>query len=63
MDSWFVAFAPPAHPKLLLAARLERVPAGGTGVTAAHVVQQVLLECAAENARTSNGTIAACRQP
>ena len=56
MDSWFVAFAPPTRPKLLLAARLERVPMGGTGVTAAHVVREVLLGC-------SNGTIAACREP
>lgn len=54
MDSWFVAFAPPTRPKLLLAARLERVPMGGAGLTAAHVVREVLLGC-------SRGTVAACR--
>lgn len=43
MDSWFVAFAPPTNPKLLVAARLERVPQGGP-LTAAAVVREVLLE-------------------
>jgi len=42
MDSWFVAFAPPAHPTLLVAARLESVPHAGP-VNAAAVVREVLL--------------------
>lgn len=63
MDSWFVAFAPPTHPKLLLAARLERVPLDGAGLTAAHVVREVLLGCASRDSRAKSGTVDACRQP
>jgi len=42
MDSWFVAFAPPTDPKLLVAARLERVPMDRS-LTAAMVVREVLV--------------------
>jgi len=63
MDSWFVAYAPPTHPKLLIAARMERVPMGGTGLTAAQVVREVLLDCAGKSSPNQNGTVAACRQP
>ena len=42
MDSWFVAFAPPTHPTLLVAARLESVPYAGPE-TAATLVREVLL--------------------
>ena len=42
MDSWFVAFAPPTEPKLLVAARLERVPMDRS-LTAATVVREALV--------------------
>jgi cell division protein FtsI/penicillin-binding protein 2 len=38
-DSWFVAYAPPTHPTLLVAARLERVR---DARLAASVVRDVL---------------------
>jgi penicillin-binding protein 2 len=41
VDSWFVAYAPPEHPKLLVAARLERMPKGAPS-GAMHVVARFL---------------------
>lgn len=46
VDSWFVAFAPPTQPTLLVAARLERT-LPGEPPTAATVVREVLLEARA----------------
>lgn len=47
-DTWFVAFAPPTAPEILVAGRVERVPLGSAlSVGAAPVVREVLESAAA----------------